>query len=91
VGVSISVPRLRLELARRGWTHCDLARSAGISAPTVSAAMAGRSLAPKTVRRIAEALSAAPPIAGLDSLLREAPGPTRPDRPAVAVDASTDQ
>ncbi|MGH7744682.1 MAG: helix-turn-helix domain-containing protein, partial [Candidatus Dormibacteria bacterium] len=69
VGVSISSPRLRLELARRGWTHCDLARSAGISAPTVSAAIAGRPLAPGTVRRIAQALSMAPIVEGIDALL----------------------
>ena len=69
VGVRISVQRLRLELARRGWTHGDLARSAGISAPTVSAAMAGRPVAPRTVRRIAEALSLAPVVDGIDVLL----------------------
>jgi hypothetical protein len=45
MGVMIRPPRLRLELARRGWANVDLARAAGISAPTVSAAMAGRPLA----------------------------------------------
>lgn len=70
MGVSIVASRLQLELARRGWRHCDLARTAGISAPTVSAAMAGRPLAPRTVRLIAEALSTTPVIHGIDSILR---------------------
>jgi hypothetical protein len=34
VGVTISSARLQLELARRGWCGCNLARAAGISAPT---------------------------------------------------------
>jgi lambda repressor-like predicted transcriptional regulator len=69
VGVRIVTARLRLELARRGWGHADLARIAGISAPTVSAAVAGRPLAPRTVRRIADALSEAPVIEGIDAPL----------------------
>jgi plasmid maintenance system antidote protein VapI len=69
MGVRVSGSRLRLELARRGWSHGDLARSAGISPPTVSAAIAGRPLAPRTVRRIAEALATAPSIEGIDVLL----------------------
>ena len=69
MGVKVSASRLRLELARRGWSHGDLARSAGISPPTVSAAMAGRAVAPRTVRRIAQALATAPTIEGIDTLL----------------------
>jgi hypothetical protein len=69
MGVVIRSPRLRHELARRGWCNYDLARAAGISAPTVSAAMAGRPLSPKTVRLIARALCSAPALDGIDALL----------------------
>jgi hypothetical protein len=69
MGVVISAARLRYELARRGWCGCDLARAAGISAPTVSAAIAGRPVAPRTVRRIAQALADASPVDGVDELL----------------------
>ena len=72
MGVVICSPRLRLELARRGWGHADLARAAGISPPTVSAAMAGRPLAPRTVLQIARALATAPPVDGIDHLLLDA-------------------
>lgn len=34
--------RLRRELARQCWTATDLARAAGVSVPTVTAALAGR-------------------------------------------------
>jgi hypothetical protein len=47
----------------------DFGRVAGISTPTVSAAMAGRRLSPRTVRRIAAALAASPPVEGIDMLL----------------------
>jgi transcriptional regulator with XRE-family HTH domain len=67
----ISSGRLRLELARRGWALSDLATAAGISPPTVSAAIAGRALAPNTVRRIALALAGTPPVDGVDDLLAE--------------------
>ena len=73
MGIMISSLRLRLELARRGWAHNDLARAAGISPPTVSAAMAGRPVAPSTLRKIAGALVSAPVVEGIDMLLRDQP------------------
>jgi transcriptional regulator with XRE-family HTH domain len=69
MSVRLSTSRLRYELARRGWGHSDLARVAGISAPTVSAAMAGKAMAPRTLKRIAAALVATPPVDGVDDLL----------------------
>jgi hypothetical protein len=69
MGVVISTARLRYELAQRGWCGCDRARAAGISAPTASAAMAGRPLAPRTVKRIAQALADASPVNRVDELL----------------------
>jgi transcriptional regulator with XRE-family HTH domain len=69
VGIALNADRLRLELARRGWSHSDLARAAHVSPATVSAAAAGRRLSPATLRCIVTALSAAPPLAEIDNLL----------------------
>lgn len=65
----ISGKRLDREIARRGWTCSDLARAAGLSAATVSAARTGRPISPRTVGAIARALAGAPPIEEVDSLL----------------------
>jgi len=48
--------RLDRELARRGWNATDLAKAAGISVATMSAARSGRPVANATVCKIAEAL-----------------------------------
>ena len=69
MSVLIDVERLRRELSRRGWGQCDLARAAGISAPTVTAAVSGKAIAPRTLRLIAIALSSKDPIPGVDELL----------------------
>jgi len=69
VGVVLRADRLRWELARRGWGNGDLARAAGLSHPTVGAALAGRRVSPRTVRRIARALTDATPVEGADQLL----------------------
>ena len=61
--------RLDRELARRGWDGTDLARAAGISAATISAARSGRPVANATVCKIAEALLKAPVVPGVDNLL----------------------
>jgi DNA-binding Xre family transcriptional regulator len=72
-GTAMSVPinteRLMREMARRGWSRADLARAAGISAPTVTLALSGRPISPHTLKRIALALAAATPLDGVDSLL----------------------
>lgn len=69
VGIVISSRGLERELARRGWTHADLAKAAGVSSPTISAALAGHPLSPRTLRCIVEALSTTPPLDGVDRLL----------------------
>jgi transcriptional regulator with XRE-family HTH domain len=69
MSVPINTERLMREMARRGWSRRDLARAAGISAPTVTMALAGRPVAPVTLKRIALALLAAKPVEGIDSLL----------------------
>ena len=69
MGVILRVDVLAHELARRGWNHVDLARAAGISSATVTAAHAGRAVSVTSVRRIAVALNSTPPIEGVDVLL----------------------
>jgi transcriptional regulator with XRE-family HTH domain len=69
VGVILRTDTLLHEVARRGWNLSDLAREAGISAATVTAARSGRPVSPESVRRIADALNATPPVAGVDRLL----------------------
>ena len=70
MSVVLARDRLRLEMARRGWGNADLARAAQVSAPTVTAALAGRPVAPRTVLRIAIALAKTPPVTGVDSILQ---------------------
>jgi hypothetical protein len=69
MGAVIATDRLRYELARWGWGNADLARAAKVSPPTVTAALAGRPVAPRTLKRIAMALSATPPLAGAEDIL----------------------
>ena len=66
---TLSRSRLDQELVRRGWTANDLALAAGVSAGTLSGARHGRPVAPRTLRKIALALSKAPVVAGIEELL----------------------
>jgi hypothetical protein len=68
-GVLIRRDRLDLELFRRGWTAADLAQAARVSPATISGARHGHRVSPRTLRRLALALTAAPTIAGVDELL----------------------
>jgi hypothetical protein len=69
MSIVLATDRLRLEMARRGWGNADLARAARVSAPTVTAALAGRPVAPRTLVRIGRALADSPPVAGVDNIL----------------------
>ncbi len=69
MSVVLAADRLRFEIARRGWGNADLARAARVSAPTITAAMAGRPISPESLRKIALALGATPPVAGVDAIL----------------------
>jgi len=71
MGIVLRTDTLMHEVARRGWNLAALARAAGISNATVTAARSGRPVSPESVRRIADALNAAPPIVGVDALLRD--------------------
>ncbi len=57
MGVLINAQRLRHELELRGLTGADFARLAKISQASVSHALRGRQVSPRTVKKIAEALT----------------------------------
>lgn len=65
----VDAGKLRRQMILRGWSCIDLARFAGISPTTVSAAVNGHPVAAKTIRKMAAALAKTPAIAGADELL----------------------
>ncbi len=69
MGVRLNPVRLRHELAVRGLQSVDIARLTGLSAATVSAAMQGRSISPRTLRKIAFTLAREPILPGGEELL----------------------
>jgi transcriptional regulator with XRE-family HTH domain len=69
VSVVIQAERLRAEMVRRGLSARELARAAGVSAPTVGTALAGRPIATRSLQLIAETLGRIPPLAVVDALL----------------------
>jgi transcriptional regulator with XRE-family HTH domain len=73
MSVTVHPGRLRNELARRGWSAADLARESGISAPTVSAALAGRAISAQSLQRLAVALTKAPTLDVIDKLILASP------------------
>lgn len=62
MSVTPDAERMRFEMTRRGWSASDLARAARISPATVSAALAGRRVASRSLACIAHALAKAPVI-----------------------------
>jgi hypothetical protein len=71
-GVYVNVPRLRREIALRGWRSTDLARAAGLSAGTMTAVMKGGLVSPRTLSKLAAALRRHDVVPGLDDLLNSA-------------------
>ena len=72
VGSRLSRVRLDHELLIRGWTAADLARESGVCTATISAARHGKSISPRTLRRLAIAITAAPLVLGAEVLLEPA-------------------
>jgi transcriptional regulator with XRE-family HTH domain len=60
--------KLRFELLRRSWTPSDLAAQSGVSRPTISAALRGRPIQPRTIKLIAAALGTSPVTEAIDDL-----------------------
>ena len=65
----VDAARLRLEMARRGLSASELARTARLSPQTVGAALAGRAISASSLRLIAKALTESPVMAAIDALL----------------------
>jgi transcriptional regulator with XRE-family HTH domain len=69
MSVVVHAGRLRQEMVRRGWAATDLARESRLSQATISAALAGRPVAEKSLALIAKALSRVPVLGFVDSLI----------------------
>jgi transcriptional regulator with XRE-family HTH domain len=69
MGVVLHPGRLKLEMARRGWSATDLARESGVSRPTISAALAGRAIAARSVGLVARAFARVPAEQAIDALI----------------------
>jgi transcriptional regulator with XRE-family HTH domain len=69
MGVVLHPGRLKLEMARRAWSATDLARESGISRPTISAALAGKAIAAKSVGLVARAFARVPAEPAIDALI----------------------
>lgn len=69
MSVTVHPGRLREALARRGWSASDLAREAGLSAPTIGSALAGKPITARSLRLMAQALAKAPALDGISELL----------------------
>ncbi len=74
MSVKLDPARLDRELARRGWNAADLAKAAGCSPATISAARRGRPVTSATLSKIADALRQAPVLPGIDAILGPANG-----------------
>jgi transcriptional regulator with XRE-family HTH domain len=69
MSVIVHAGRLRFELVRRGWSASDLARESRLSPATISAALAGRPIAAKSLDLIGEALTRVPARKAIDALI----------------------
>ena len=69
MGSVVHPGRLRIEIARRGWSATDLAREARLAQSTVSAALAGRPISNRSLELIARALLRAPAVDVIDLLI----------------------
>ncbi|HET9849863.1 MAG TPA: hypothetical protein VFR68_15100 [Candidatus Dormibacteraeota bacterium] len=68
-GVALNPQKLRLAMSARGLTARGLAKIAELSEVTISHAMHGRHLDPKTLERIRRALQDKPAISSVSELL----------------------
>ena len=69
MSVVVRPGHLRQEMIRRGWAATDLARESRLSQATISAALAGRPIAERSLALIAKALSRASVLDVVDSLV----------------------
>lgn len=69
MSVIVHAGRLRFEMVRRGWSASDLARESRLSPATISAALAGRPIAAKSLDLIAHTFSRVPARQAIDALI----------------------
>ena len=69
MSVIVHAGRLRFEMVRRGWSGTDLARESRLSPATISAALAGRPIAARSLDLIAEVFARVPPRQTIDRLI----------------------
>jgi transcriptional regulator with XRE-family HTH domain len=68
-GTALKQQRLRLEMTKRGLPAVDLARLAGLSPATMTAALHGRAVSTTTLLRIAVALTETKVVPGVEDLI----------------------
>lgn len=69
MSITVDSNRLRAEMVRRGWAATDLAHESRLSNATISAALAGRPIAARSLGLIAQALIRTPAIDVVDLLI----------------------
>lgn len=69
MSVIVNARRLRFEMVRRGWSASDLARESRLSPATISAALAGRPIAAKSLDLIGDAFTRVSARRAIDELL----------------------
>ncbi len=69
MSVVVQPSRLREEMTRRGWDAMHLARESRLSPATISAALAGRPIAARSLTMIADALLHTPVLGVIDLLI----------------------
>ncbi len=77
--------RLRYEIQLRGLTLQEVSKRSHVSAPTITAALAGRALNMRSALAVSRALQTAPPLEEMAALL---PSPTAEQSPSPGVDSA---
>lgn len=69
MSIIVHAGRLRFEMVRRGWSASDLARESRLSPATISAALAGRPIAAKSLDLIGDAFTRVSARKAIDDLI----------------------
>ena len=69
MSVVVDARRLWFEMVRRGWSGSDLARESRLSPATISAALAGRPIAAKSLDLIGDAFTRVSARKAIDDLI----------------------
>ncbi len=69
--IQIDGAKLLGEMNKRGLSAAELSRKAGVSPGTISGLMGGRTITPRTARRISAVLWSHQPVPGLAEILAD--------------------